>query len=434
MSITTDERVGLPELRAESHVIYPTVRQPARWVTIRSEHERLITGNYPTLEIPQWDREQWTEAEQQHLHERGSHIDYSGTQFQAMGDMLHGIVPFLIGPAGTGKTSIGQEIAGWTGQPLIRTSWTDTSDPDDLGGQWGLLPNEHGGTPSNAFIWQTVAISYGREYLVILDEWTQPPAEVQVAFRSALDSNQLVINNHPAAPAVQRNPYNYMYATSNEWWTGDNSNVVAPPEADQDRMSVLLVGYPPINIEFDIVRSKTPDTVPDEAIHCAQATWRKVRQLKQDGEVDTTASTRSLLRFCTMLTYCSPATAIRKTFDRQDAEAAAKCAAQVEAYDWTVSPSEILQGCGEPRNVHSISVVSTDDSDTVLARKQDDELPGKAIVDSSLPDEPVHVADIQQDAADMQADEDSEQDSEPVRCTTCFMWRGGDETPQCICS
>jgi len=120
---------------------------------------------------------------------------------------------WMSGPAGSGKTTLGHDLAKALGRPFGFQSFSAASTEGSLIGSLDAQGNYR----ESAFV---QAYENGGVYL--LDEVDAAPAEVLVAINAALANGHLALPRHtdPARRIIKRHPDTVVIAAGNTWGTG----------------------------------------------------------------------------------------------------------------------------------------------------------------------------------------------------------------------
>ena len=174
---------------------------------------------------------------------------------------------WMVGPAGSGKTTLAHTIADALGKPFGFQSFAaDSTAATLIGG-----PNAAGIYQETAFIH---AYETGGVYL--LDEIDAAPAEILVAINSALANGHLALPRHhdPERRMIKRHPETIILAAANTYGTGATAQYVGRAAIDAstlDRFAGLI-----FHIDYDAALERA--LCPDESVRSIVTSLRHAAQ------------------------------------------------------------------------------------------------------------------------------------------------------------
>lgn len=212
----------------------------------------------------------------------------------------------LLGPAGTGKTTLGQVVAYELGRPIRYVPCHTGGTVEALIGQW--IPNPNPANGKGAYIWMdglvTKAVRNGE--ILFLDEVNSLKPEVTFSLHGLLDyRRELVLMEKPTPdgelmePEVIQAAEGFgVIAAGNPTYEG----VRVMNEAFRDRFQIqLYMGYLP-QMDIAVLNALPILADLDKANRAAiEGFIKKVRQSAKSGNIHTDISTRAFIDFGTNL-------------------------------------------------------------------------------------------------------------------------------------
>lgn len=234
----------------------------------------------------------------------------------------------LLGPTGTGKTSLAEEVAKVRGQSLIYVPCHTGGTAEQLLGQ--MVPNPNFGLPNEPqFKWKdglvTRAVKQGA--LLLLDEINSLRPEVTFCIHGLLDHRrELVLPDFPGEDdTISAHPNFGIIAAGNPEYEG----VQVMNEAFRDRFAVqLYVGYVAELDKIVVQRREDgfgPKGLSADVVRAVCEFIGKVRLATKRGTLSTDISTRAFIDLCDNLrtqTFMVARTVFETKFDDKDEMAA----------------------------------------------------------------------------------------------------------------
>jgi MoxR-like ATPase len=146
------------------------------------------------------------------------------------------MMPFLWGPAGTGKSYVPTVLAGLMQIPLFRVQFTEASESGALLGRVRLVDGE------SPFILAPFTMLANAPGMAILDEFNAAPPDPQQAIRSVGDSRKVWIADDNLS--IDVSDEFRIVLTGNPDWDGLNFGLAPLSDADRRRTIGVWCGYP----------------------------------------------------------------------------------------------------------------------------------------------------------------------------------------------
>ncbi len=203
---------------------------------------------------------------------------------------------YLAGPAGSGKTSLPEQMAARLGWPCVTLSCNGRVERADVVGYLGL---KDGGTE---FIDGPLARAMREGQILILDEGDALPPSVTIVLNRVLEGAPLVIPE--TGETIQPHPDFRIAFTGNTRGRGDASGTYRARQVQDaavlDRFLFAEVDYPTKEEEMKIVAKKHP-AMAQEMTRILVDLAHETRASYQNGELSAPISTRGLLRIAAVL-------------------------------------------------------------------------------------------------------------------------------------
>jgi len=189
----------------------------------------------------------------------------------------------LVGPTGSGKTHLGEQLARALNRKFYCTSITAGQSEGVLGGR--LLPIGIGGK------FEYIAAEFVKAYetggVFGADEFDAGDANVLVLVNSALANGYMSVPNRPEAPVAQQHEDFVFVAMANTFCRGADRQYTARNELDTSTVNRVKMGT--IFIDYDPI-------LEEKLIHPSILKWgRAVREVLRTHSIRRVMSTRDMI-------------------------------------------------------------------------------------------------------------------------------------------
>jgi MoxR-like ATPase len=192
----------------------------------------------------------------------------------------------LVGPAGTGKSTLVEYVAQSVGAPLITVSCDIELDKTELLGR----PEIKGG--DTHWVDGPVTLAMRRGYWIVFDEANMAKPEVLSVLHAVLDHRRRLVLKENGNEVIEAHPNFRVFATMNPGYEGTGEL----NQAFKDRFGVVLrIGYMPPRKEEALLTKRTGIDRATASLLVKAA--RDTRRMAENGEITEAISTRTLLEW-----------------------------------------------------------------------------------------------------------------------------------------
>jgi nitric oxide reductase NorQ protein len=192
----------------------------------------------------------------------------------------------LVGPAGTGKSTLIEYLAQSVGAPLVTVSCDVELDKTELLGR----PEIRGG--DTVWVDGPVTMAMRRGYWLVFDEVNMAKPEVLSVLHAVLDHRRRLVLKENGNELIRAHPNFRVFATMNPGYEGTGEL----NQAFKDRFGVVLaVGYMPPGEEVRLVVKKTG--IDRETARLMVKAANDTRRMVENGEIGEPISPRTLLEW-----------------------------------------------------------------------------------------------------------------------------------------
>jgi MoxR-like ATPase len=216
-------------------------------------------GSGNSVYLPIFTPEVFTVGEQKLIPQAGDnehpelYVDYSGLLYQyAVDGYTLGEAFCLVGEPGLGKTEFGRWLAYLKQVPFNRFPFTKATEIDDMVGKTLFSPERgtywHDGRVTEAYRSQAG--------IIMLDELNLGPEETREMLRPMIDNSSQLVLDSGLGVSVSRGKHSRILISMNPAWDVRNLGTSELADAETNRMSFAFVGYPPEEVEEQILRER----------------------------------------------------------------------------------------------------------------------------------------------------------------------------------
>jgi nitric oxide reductase NorQ protein len=218
----------------------------------------------------------------------------SGVEYYPQGEELKALSyavaaaknALLVGPAGTGKSTLIEYLAQSVGAPLVTVSCDVELDKTELLGR----PEIRGG--DTVWVDGPVTMAMRRGYWLVFDEVNMAKPEVLSVLHAVLDHRRRLVLKENGNELIRAHPNFRVFATMNPGYEGTGEL----NQAFKDRFGVVLaVGYLPPSGEVRLVVRKTG--IDRETARLMVKAANDTRRMAENGEIGEPISPRTLLEW-----------------------------------------------------------------------------------------------------------------------------------------
>lgn len=218
--------------------------------------------------------------------------------------------PAFWGKAGTGKTEFFRHMAYLMQVPFYRFSVTGSTEVDDLAGKMGYTEGVGTHFDKGRFTkaWESVCV-------IVVDEYNLGQPEVQQYLRPCIDnSKQLVLDQAPDSPIVDRNDFCFVGVAMNPAWDILNVGANTIGDADANRLMHLFIELPPPELEKEIITTRCKHDgfeITKEQLDFVMAVAEDIRKLTDNSTLPISWGIRPQLKAARALRWFDSLTAYK---------------------------------------------------------------------------------------------------------------------------
>ena len=218
----------------------------------------------------------------------------TGVEYYPQGDEVKAVTyaiascknTLLVGPAGTGKSTLIEYVAQLAGAPLITVSCDVELDKTELLGRYEIRRGD------TVWVDGPVTEAMRKGYWLVFDEVNMAKPEVLSVLHAVLDHRRRMVLKENGNELVVAHPNFRVFATMNPGYEG----TAELNQAFKDRFGVVLsIGYMPPAKEVKLVVAKT-GIDKETAILMVKAA-NDTRKMAENGEISEPISPRTLLEW-----------------------------------------------------------------------------------------------------------------------------------------
>lgn len=209
--------------------------------------------------------------------------------------MIKGGKIYLLGPTGSGKTTLPEQYAARTGRPYFRQQFHQEMEPSELLGTWTVT---EGG--EMAYLYSGLALAIQKPSVVVLDEYDSGNPAVTAIINGLLDGYPLVLANK-GGEMIKVHKDCLLVATGNTNGMGDDTGLYTSTTvqsfATMNRFKMFLpIDYMSADDEVGLLRSIFPKMPENEARDMVKVA-NLVREGFKGGKISAVLSTRQLINW-----------------------------------------------------------------------------------------------------------------------------------------
>jgi len=201
----------------------------------------------------------------------------------------------LIGPTGSGKTTLPRYYCAQHKTPYIRVSLNGGCTVEDLVGHYVIKTDEHGNQVTE-WVDGLLTIACRKGYIVVLDEINAASSEILFKLNSLLDDERILILSEKDGEIVNPHPEFRFIATCNPTELG-YSGTKELNEALLDRFQMIMY----VDYNEQVERKILKQILKLEDVDKVQNFAKAVRSAYTNAEILTPLSTRTLINLADLM-------------------------------------------------------------------------------------------------------------------------------------
>ncbi|WP_018949099.1 AAA family ATPase [Thioalkalivibrio sp. ALMg11] len=211
---------------------------------------------------------------------------------------------YIHGPTGCGKTSMIEQTAARLNWPVRRVNATERMELADLVGDKSLETSESGNGPETGFQYGPLALAMKEGAIFILDEADILNPAVFAALNPVLEGNALVLDRNGGEVIHPDESFRFVVTGNTAGLGDDTGNYVGTAQqnlATMDRFWTVELGYPQHETEKKILTSRFSGKIDPKVMDQMISLATRVRSAFEEGTMSATFSTRTLVRWASMI-------------------------------------------------------------------------------------------------------------------------------------
>lgn len=237
---------------------------------------------------------------------------------------MKGGYAYLLGPTGSGKTTLPEQFAARTGRPFFRQQFHQEMEPAELMGTWTVVEGGH-----MVYLYSGLAEALQKPSVIVLDEYDSGNPAVTAIANALLESKPLIIANK-GGERIYPHPDCQLYATGNTNGMGDETGLYTSTTvqsfATMNRFKMFLpVNYLRPEDESAVLKKRfagadVPEKsrMPDKVIEDIVSVANLIREAFTSNRMSAVMSTRQVINWAEWLQMCGkPRNAFELSFANQ---------------------------------------------------------------------------------------------------------------------
>lgn len=215
-------------------------------------------------------------------------------------DFLLGITAgariYLVGPTGSGKTTLPEQVAARTGRPFTRIQFHADMERMELTGTWAMVGGEM------RFLYSALVLALQKPSMIVFDEFDSGNPGVTAIANAVLEGKPLVI---PEKGGERIWPHEncIIVGTGNTKGMGDDTGLYQSTSnqsyATMNRFGMTIpIDYMPSDHEVSLLKrlySQGPQAMPDTEIVNMVKVAGLIRDAFEGGKIEVVISTRQVI-------------------------------------------------------------------------------------------------------------------------------------------
>jgi MoxR-like ATPase len=161
----------------------------------------------------------------------------------------------LVGPAGTGKTHLAQQVAEALGLDFAFISCSAGMSEGQLMGR--LVPTGEGGRFE--YLRSEFVRCYEEGGVFLFDEMDAADSNTMIVINSALANGHMAVPNRPESPVARKHPDFVCIAAANTFGTGADRQYVGRNQMDEATLDRFRIGQVEVDYDAEVEAALCPD-------------------------------------------------------------------------------------------------------------------------------------------------------------------------------